>query len=139
MKKRSFVARFPNKTHMKKRSIFDKNHGLTPLQIFHFLIFFQTLLFRSKKHYFPSRISKNDLLWLDFPKKHIWEKWRFFDKNHGVNHLQMFDFLDFFQTLIFWSKMHSFLSRISKNDLLWLDFPKQRIWGNGRFLTKGMD
>ena len=70
IKKVSFEARFPKKTHIRKTSIFDKNHGLTPLQIFDFLDFFQTLIFRSKKHSFLSRISKNDLLWLDFPTKH---------------------------------------------------------------------
>ena len=59
------------KTQTRKTSIFDKNHGLTPLQIFDFLHFFQTLIFWSKQHSFLSRISKNDLLWLDFPKKRI--------------------------------------------------------------------
>ena len=59
------------KTQIRKTSIFDKNHGLTPLQIFDFLHFFQTLIFWSKQHSFLSRISKNDLLWLDFPKKRI--------------------------------------------------------------------
>ena len=118
------------------------------MQIFDFFHFFQTSLFRSKKHSFLFRISKNNLLWLDFPKKPLWKKrpffyqnhgltplqifeffiWengRFFDKNHGLTPLQIFDFLHFIQTLLFQSKKHSFLSRMSKNDLWWLDFPKK--------------
>ena len=98
------------------------------MQIFDFLHFFQTLIFWSKKHSFLSRISKNDLLWLDFPKHRIWENRRFFDKNHGITPLQIFDFLHFFQTSLFRSKKHSFLFRISKSNLLWLDFPKKPLW-----------
>ena len=52
------------------------------------------------------------------------EKGRFFDKNHGVTSLQIFEFVDFFQTLLFRFKKHSFLSRILKNPLLLLDFLK---------------
>ena len=106
------MARFPKKKHSwEKGRFFDKNHGLTSLQIFEFVDFFQTLLFRFKKHSFLSRILKTPLLWLDFLKNYAWEKWRFFDRNDGLTPLQIFEFLDFFRALLFRSKKHSFLSR----------------------------
>ena len=106
------------------------------MQIFGFFDFFQNFLFPSKKLSFPSRISKNELLCLDFPKKHISEKERFFDKNHGLTPSKIFDFLDFLQTSQLRSKKHFFPSRISNNDLLWLDFPKKHIWEKGRLFEK---
>ena len=62
---------------MKRGQCFDKNHGLTPLQNVDFFDSFRTLLFRSKKHYFLSRRSKNVSFWLCLLKKHIsifWQK-----------------------------------------------------------------
>ena len=69
-------------------------------------------------------------------KKNIWEKGRFFDKNHGLNPLQNADFFDFFRTSLFRSKKHSLLSRISKNVSFWLFLAKKNIWEKGRFFDK---
>ena len=79
------------KKKLRKGRFFDKNHGLTPLQTVHFFEFFRTSLFRSKKHSFLSRISKNVSFWLFLVKKKE-EKGRFFDKNHGLTPLQNVDF-----------------------------------------------
>ena len=79
------------------RRFFDKNHELTPLQKVHFWTFFKTSLFRSKKHFFLSRISKNlfsGVLWL--------------------------------RTWLFMSKKHSFLSRIWKNEFFRLSLLNMR-------------
>ena len=60
-----------SKEQMRKRSIFQKNHGLTPLRNVDFFDFFRTSLFRSKKLYFLSRISKNLSFWLFWLNKSI--------------------------------------------------------------------
>lgn len=75
------MATYPEKTHLRKRSIFDKNYGLTPLQILECLVFFQTLLFWYNKHSFLSRLSKNNLLWLDILKNTFEKKVDIFFKN----------------------------------------------------------
>ena len=75
-----------------KGRFFDKNHGLTPLQNVDFFDFARVSLFRFKKHFFLSRISKNVSLWLFLHKRNIWEKGRFFDKTHGLTPLQNVDF-----------------------------------------------
>ena len=54
-----------------KGRFFQKNHGLTPLQNVDFFDFFRTSLFRSKKLYFLSRISKNLSFWLFWLNKSI--------------------------------------------------------------------
>ena len=60
-----------NKTYDKNVYFFDKKHGLTPLQNFHFLDFVRASLFRSKKHSFLSKISKNIPFWVSLLKKNI--------------------------------------------------------------------
>ena len=87
------LALFAQIKDMKKKSFFYKNHGLTPFQNFDFWTFFKTSLFRSKKHFFLSRISKNVFFRRSLVKTNIWEKRRVFDKNHGVTPLQNVDFL----------------------------------------------
>ena len=52
-------------------------------------------------------------------KKNIWEKGRFFDKNHGLTPLQNVDFFDFARISLFGSKKHSLLSRIKTNVSFW--------------------
>ena len=63
-------------------------------------------------------------------------KERFCDKNHGLTPLQNVDSLEFFRTFLFWSKKHSFLSRISKTLSFWLFLVKKNILEKGRFLDK---
>ena len=91
-----------------------------------FLEFFRTYLLWSKKHSFLSRILKNVSFWLSLLKKHIWEKDRFFEKNHGLTPWQNVHFFDFFRTSLFRSKKHSFLSRISKNASFWFFFGQKK-------------
>ena len=79
--------------------------------------FFRSLLLRSKKYFFLSRISKIVSFWFCFAqKKKIYEiKVDCFEKSHGLTRLQNVDFLDFFRTSLVLSKKHCFLFRISKN------------------------
>ena len=76
----------------KKKRFFDKNHGLTPLQNVVFFYLARTLLLRSKKLYFLSRISKNVSFWLFLLKKKHIRKRSIFDKNQGPFPLQNVDF-----------------------------------------------
>ena len=90
----------------------------------------------SKKHSFPSRISKNNLFWLNLPTNYLRGNIRFFDKKHGLTPLENVIFLDLFKTTLFLLKNHSFLSRISKKNLFWLNFSKKYPWENIQFLDK---
>ena len=78
----------------------------------------------SKKHSFPSRISKNNLFWLNLPTNYLRGNIRFFDKKHGLTPLENVIFLNLFKTSLFLLKNHSFLSRISKKIFSGLIFPK---------------
>ena len=135
----SFWVCLLRKKHIRKRSVFDKNHGVTPLENVDFLEFFRTFLLWSKNHSFLSRIWKNVSFWLFLLKKNIWEKGRFFDKNHGLNPLQNVDFFDFFRTSLFRFKKHSLLSRIWKNVFFGFFWPKKTYEKKVDFLTKTMN
>ena len=89
-----------------------------------FLALFKTLIFWFKNYSFLSKISKNHLFWLDYSKKKKWKDSQFLDKNHGLSPQENVYILARFKTLLFWSKI-IFLSRISKNNLFWLDFSKK--------------
>ena len=91
-----------------------------------FLEFFRTYLLWPKKHSFLSKILKNVSFWLSLLKKNIWEKSRFFEKNHGLTPWQNVHFFDFFRTSLFRLKKHSFLSRISKNASFWFFFGQKK-------------
>ena len=133
----SFCGYISRKITHEKRSIFDKNHGLTPLQIFYFLDFFQTFLFRSKKHSFLSRISKNDLLCLDFPKKKHLKKCRFFHKTMESPLCKFSIFwVFFFSTWLFRSKKYSFVSNRQKTIFCGQISPNKHIWEKGGFFGK---
>ena len=71
IKKCFCLAFFAQKNRLGKGRFFQKNHGLTPLQNVDFFDFFRTSLFRSKKLYFLSRISKNLSFWLFWLNKSI--------------------------------------------------------------------
>ena len=73
---------------------FNKNHGLTPLQNFDVLDFVRTSLFRSKKHSFLSRISKNGCLWHFFLEKKQMRK-------RSINPLAKCPFFRIFQNFTF--------------------------------------
>ena len=57
-----------------KSQIFDKNHGLAPLQNVDFLDFLRTFLLWPKKHSFLSRVYKNVSFWLFLFKRTDEEK-----------------------------------------------------------------
>ena len=63
-------------------------------------------------------------------------KQRFCDKDHGLTPLQNVDSLEFIRTFLFWSKKHSFLSRISKTLSFWLFLVKKTYKKKVDFLTK---
>ena len=66
------MAFFAKKKNIEEKSrIFDKNHGLTPLQNVDFFYFARVSLFRSKKHSLLFRISNKGSLWLFLLKKNI--------------------------------------------------------------------
>ena len=72
---------FFQKNRWGKGRYFEKNHGLTPLQNVDFFDFLRTSLFRSKKHSFLSRRSKNVSFWLFFAqKKHMRKRSIFLQK-----------------------------------------------------------
>ena len=80
------------KNTYEKRSIFWQKPWTNSFENVDFFDFARVSLFRFKKHFFLSRISKNVSLWLFLLKRNIWEKGRFFDKNHGLTPLQNVDF-----------------------------------------------
>ena len=63
-----------SKEHIGKGRLFEKNHGLTPLQNVDFFDFFRTSLCRSKKQSFLSRVSKNVSFRLFLVKKKTYKK-----------------------------------------------------------------
>ena len=150
-KKHSFLSRrlknvslWPFFAQKKKKRdkgrFFDKNYGLTPLQNVDFFDLFRTSLFRSKKHCFLSRISKNVSLWLFFAKKkNIWEKGRFFDKNHGLTPLQNVVFFRLCENFIFEVKKTLCSFQNLKNVSLLLFAEKKIYKKKVDFLTKTMD
>ena len=93
-------------------------------------------LCKSKKYSLLSRISKIVSFWLFLLKRNIWEKGRFFDKNHALTPLQNVDFLAFFGTFLLWSKKHSILSRIWQDVSFCLFLLKKNIWENGQFFSQ---
>ena len=124
------------KNMWEKGPFFEKSYGLTPLQNVSFIYFARTSFFRSKKHSFLSKRSKNVSFWLSLLKRTGEEKVVLFEKNHGLTRWQNVDVFDFFRTLLFRSKKHSFLSRISKNVSSWFFWLKKKEWKKGRFLEK---
>ena len=54
----------------------------------------------------------------------------------SIIYLGNFDFLDSFKNSLFWSKKHSFLSRISQNHLILLNLPNKYLWENIRFFHR---
>ena len=82
-----FLAFLAKKKHIRKRSIFWQKPWTNPqLQNVDSLEFFRTFLFRSKKHSFLSKTSKNVSFRFFFAqKKNTWEKSRFFEKKPWTN------------------------------------------------------
>ena len=139
IKKNLFCLNLPKRYLWENIRFFKKNYALTPVEDFDFMDCFETSLFWSKKHSFLPRISKNKLFLLNLSKKYPWENIGIVDKNNGVTPLENLDFFDFFKTLLFLYKKHSFLSRMSNKNLFWLNLSTNYPEENTRFLTKRMD
>ena len=88
----------------KDSQFLDKNHGLSPQENVYILARFKTLLFWSKI-IFLSRISKNNLFWLDFSKKHKRRKISILGQKPGIIPLVKCPFFRVFKTLVFSSKL----------------------------------
>ena len=84
----SFCLSLLKNKPMRKRSIFWQKPWTNSLSKLRFFPLFRTSLFKSKNHSFLSRISKNVSFFLSLLKKNLWEKGRFFDKNHGLTACQ---------------------------------------------------
>ena len=113
---------------MRKSLNFGKNHGQTFWENVYFLTLFKTLIFWSKSHFFSIQNIKKcfSLTWL--PKKIPNEKSSISGQKPWTNPFRKMSFLTLFRTSICRSKNHSFLSKISKNDLYKLVFPKKSKW-----------
>ena len=119
-----------------KGRVFDKNHGLTPLQNFEFLDFIKTSPFRFKKHFVFLQNIKKCFFVAFFLKRKIRERGRFFDKNHGLRPLQKSIFWTFLELLLVRSKKDFVLSRISKTVSFWLSVIKKRCEKRSSFVYK---
>ena len=121
---------------MTKMFFFNKNHGVTPLQNFDVLDFVRTSLFRSKKHSFLSRISKNIPFWVSLLKKTFEKKVDLLTKTMDQPLYKMSIFLDFFRTSLLRSKENFFTSRISKHISFLLSLLKKTYKKKVDFLNK---
>ena len=123
-----------------KGRFFEENHGLTPLQMSIFFDFVRTSLLRSKKLYFLSRISKNFSFWLFLLKRNIWEKGRFYDKNHGLTPLQNVDFFRLCENFTFEVQKTLFSIQNIKRMFLSCFFAQKKTYKKKvDFLTKTLD
>ena len=88
----------PKKKKLKKRPFLDQNHGLTPLEKYQFLDFWNFLFYSLEKPFFVLEYRKTHYPGLYCRKKKGSKKWPFLDQNHGLTRLekcQFFDFLNF--------------------------------------------
>ena len=123
-KKRSFLSRI----------LTEHLFWLTQDRNFDFLDLFKTSLFCLKSILFYPEYQQTTFSGLICvphpppppPKKDTRQIW-FFDKNHGLTPLKNFRFFGVFKknSLFWWKKKHSFLSRVSESNLFWLDLPKK--------------
>ena len=135
------MSYFEEKKQKWKRPIFDKNHGLSCLENFHFMHFFKTYFFLSRKHSFLSRIMPNSLFCLIWRKKKKTKKWPFFEKkkNHELAPLKYVEFFTFSKLYFFLSRKHSLLTRTMRKSFFCLILRKKPKVENGHFVTKIMD
>ena len=69
---------------LEKWPYWDQNHGLTSLEKCQYFDFCNFLFLLARKAFFQSRISKKSFFLPIVPKKKIFEKWPYFDQNHGL-------------------------------------------------------
>ena len=84
---------------MKEWPFLDENHGLTPLEKWQFLVFFNLLFLQLRKAFFRSRISEKTFSWPVLHEKKEFHKWPFLYQNHGLTPLEKYQFFDFLNFL----------------------------------------
>ena len=97
-----------------KGRFFNKNHGLTRLQIVDFFRLCENFTFQVQKALFSIQNIKNVSFWLFLLKKNISGNRSIFWKKPWTNPFAKWRFFDFTRVSPFRSKKHSLLSRISK-------------------------
>ena len=124
-----FVAWFAQKTKMIKSSIFSQKPWSNPFKKFRFSGLFQNSIFWPKKPSILFRISKNDVFWIDLPKKHTWSKVRFFEKKMDPipppPPFAKSGFFVLFENLIFLVYKEFYFYAEDKKRSFWLDLPKK--------------
>ena len=115
----------PKKYKLEKIWCWDKNHGLSPLENVDVLHFLKVQFSGLKNHSFLSIRSKNNLYKLLFSQKKRRKSLMFGQKPWIIPFGKSRCFA-LFKTLYCWSKNSSLLSRISKNNIFWLDFSKKK-------------
>ena len=119
------------KIHLRKSLIFCKKHGVTLLENFFFFGLFLKVFFLSVKTIL-SYLEYQKTIFLAFlPINYALEKVYFVWEKAWTN-----PFAKFRRFRLFWCWELSFLSRISKIDLLSLDFPKNSSDKKCDFLQK---
>ena len=125
---------------MQKWPIFEKNHGLTPLEKCQFFDFLLFLFLVPRNAFFRSRIWWNTFSWPILSTKNKLEKWPIFEQNHGLTPLKKCQFFDFFNFLFLLPRNGFFRSRIPWNTfylplLSKKNLEKWPIFGQNRWLT----
>ena len=128
-----------SKEQMRNGRFFQKSHGLAPLQNVDIFDFFRTSLFRSKKLYILSRISKNLYFWLFWLKKSMKKRSIFWQKPWT----NLFAKCPLFSTLWelhFWGVKNFIFNPEYKKNVSYLVFARKKIYKKKfDFLTKTMD
>ena len=133
------MAFFAQKNRWGNGRFFQKSHGLAPLQNVDIFDFFRTSLFRSKKLYILSRISKNLYFWLFWLKKSMKKRSIFWQKPWT----NLFAKCPLFSTLWelhFWGVKNFIFNPEYKKNVSYLVFARKKIYKKKfDFLTKTMD
>ena len=125
-KKHFFWLDYSKKTKWKEITFLEKNYGLSLYENMYFLARFKTWIFWSKIIlFYPEYQKKKVFSDLNTPKKPKWEKVWYLEKNHRLSPFENLAVLHFLKLFFFWSQNHSFLSRILKNNIFWLEISKK--------------
>ena len=84
---------------MKKLQLFDKNHGLSPLQKCQFCLLFKCVFILSRKACFLTRTSPHTFSGCIFAKNETLTKFQIFDPNHVLTPLEKCQFCGFLKPM----------------------------------------
>ena len=129
-RERHFSCLYCLKKEFGKMAIFVPRRWVNPLgkmsifRLFKLFVFvaqkgvfsFQNIvkdILQSRKEFFRCKISKRTFSWAILPKKKKFEKWPFFEQNHGLTPLEKCQFFDFLNFLFLQPRKAFFRSRIS--------------------------